>query len=625
MAKKIVALLLAAVMAFSLAACGKEGDPTQSTPSPTQGAGSENNGGDGSGDSGDGGIFEQDSEKWIYADDGIAYTADLTDIIPKETVTLTISSQTANTNAEQLGWFADVMLEKFNVKINTIQSKGDQFTTLMESGDLGDIVMFGEIGDNFKNAIKNGMLLNWDENDLMKKYAPYIYNLRDTDLKKVFEKSTAESNGVIYSIGNDVAAADPDKHQLFMYYPCLRWDLYKELGMPEIKTLEDYIDILADMQALEPTSDIGTKTYGVSLHTAWETTAFMVMYVKSTAAFYGWDEFHCGLYNSETHEFQGCLQEDGIYLRCLKFYNQLNQKGLVDPDSETNDWSAVSEAMTNGETFMDIFNYVGTYYNTDVHLAAGKAMVPIAAEDFTSLVYGFNSYGGNYQVAIGSKTEYPELCMAIINWLYTPEGTLTFLYGPQSKTADPADKEGAWYFDEDGYLCLTDIGNECYVTKDTEFHGMKFSDGTAAFNVQPWAKDAVNPQSKYGETYNCENWASYSGINNYDIINDYYTTYGVSTFDEYIEKNIDHAVVVPGTQYVSTTQSRTLKATWAYVYDIVKTGSWRAIYAKTDAEFDQIVAQMIKDADAAGYQDCLEYSLGEADLRTQAEAEALSD
>ena len=39
-------------------------------------------------------------------------------IKPKKTVTLDVYSQLANYSGLQTGWFADVMLEKFNVKIN---------------------------------------------------------------------------------------------------------------------------------------------------------------------------------------------------------------------------------------------------------------------------------------------------------------------------------------------------------------------------------------------------------------------------------------------------------------------------------------------------------------------------
>ena len=42
------------------------------------------------------------------------------DVIPDETVTLNVFDQLANYSGEQIGWFGQVMLEKFNVKLNII-------------------------------------------------------------------------------------------------------------------------------------------------------------------------------------------------------------------------------------------------------------------------------------------------------------------------------------------------------------------------------------------------------------------------------------------------------------------------------------------------------------------------
>ena len=57
--------------------------------------------------------------------------------------------------------------------------------------------------------------------------------------------------------------------------------------------------------------------------------ADMVMFVKSTAsAYFGYDEFGIGLYDSDKQEYHPCLEENGPYLTALKFYNTLYQKGL---------------------------------------------------------------------------------------------------------------------------------------------------------------------------------------------------------------------------------------------------------------------------------------------------------
>ena len=63
-----------------------------------------------------------------------------------------------------------------------------------------------------------------------------------------------------------------------MYEWDLRWDLYKELGYPEIKNLDDMVDVLAQMKELCPTDDNGKTTYGVSLFADWD--GDMVMFVS---------------------------------------------------------------------------------------------------------------------------------------------------------------------------------------------------------------------------------------------------------------------------------------------------------------------------------------------------------
>ena len=50
-----------------------------------------------------------------------------------------------------------------------------------------------------------------------------------------------------------------------------------------------------------------------------------------------------------------------------------------------------------------------------------------------------------------------------------------------------------------------------------------------------------------------------------------------------------------------------------------RTIPWKAIYASTDAEFDQIVADMISQANEYGYDQCVEFQENEAKLRAAAE------
>ena len=71
-------------------------------------------------------------------------------------------------------------------------------------------------------------------------------------------------------------------------------------------------------------------------------------------------------------------------------------------------------------------------------------------------------------------------------------------------------------------------------------------------------------------------------------------------------------VVQPGTSFSKSEQDDDLKTTWNQVTTCVKENSWKAIYAKSDKEFDKIVADMKKKADKYGYDKCKKWSQNEA-------------
>jgi len=372
-AKKIVALLLTAAMTLSLMACG--GSSSTSTETAETAA-------------------TETKEETAATETEAAATEEeaedlLADVIPEETVTLDVYDQLANYSGEQIGWFGQIMLEKFNVKLNIIPETDGVYETRMESGNLGDLVIWGNDGDEYLQAVEKGLLYDWNEDDLLAEYGSYIKE----NMTYALEKNAQISGGTTYGFGFDVAI-DSSARQDGMYTWDLRWDLYKELGYPEIKNLDDMVEVLAQMQEICPTDDNGKPTYGVSLFNDWD--GDMVMFVKSTAtAYYGYDEFGFGLYDPETQTYYPCLQEDGPYLTCLKFYNTLYQRGLLDPDSQTQKYDGMVEDYQNGTAFLNVFNFLGSaMYNSEAHAAEGKAMYPCIPSEARPIAYGQNVYGG---------------------------------------------------------------------------------------------------------------------------------------------------------------------------------------------------------------------------------------
>ncbi|MGF7430868.1 extracellular solute-binding protein [Thermoanaerobacterium thermosaccharolyticum] len=531
-----------------------------------------------------------------------AKEGDIASIKPKNPITLTVYSQLANFQGEQTGWFAKVLLDKFNVKLNIVKDGDGVFATRLESGNLGDIVVFGNDSTDYQTAVKAGALLDWNKDNLLDDYGPYI----KAHMQMALEKNKSISGGHVYGFGHDVGSTATE-HSAPFYGPFIRWDLYKQLGYPKINTLEDFIPLLEKMQQLAPTSDTGKKTYGVSLFKDWDGN--MVMFVKAMAALYGWDEFGFGLYNVNTGEYQDALKPGGEYLRMLKFYNTLYQKGLLDPNSMTQTFDDVTQTYKTGGAFFNIFDFMSSaIYNTPDHLKAGKAMMPLVASDQKNVAYGLNMYGGNRVWTIGAKTQYPELCMAIINWLSTPEGVMTNNYGPKGVT---------WDYDKEGRPILTQLGEKAMSDGNTELpapYSGKFSDGVDEINNTTWAIDSKNPDAKNGDTYNYKFWETRQSLPVSSIEQDWRDKMGVPNLDQYLVKNNQLAISL-GTTYSATPMSNELTTTWNQVKQIIVNGSWKAIYAKSDAEFDSIVKDMTNQAYAHGYEDCVKYQQHEAEIR----------
>lgn len=588
-AKKLVALLMAAVMTASLAACGNTGSTTTTDTTDAADPADDTDAADASDASGEAG----DDEDL------------LADIIPEETVTLDVFDQLANYSGEQIGWFGQIMLEKFNVKLNIIPDPDGVYETRMESGNLGDIVIWGNDSDEYLQAVEKGMLFDWNEDDILSDYGSYIKE----NMPYALEKNTNLSGGTTYGYGFDVAV-DANARQDIMYTWDLRWDLYKELGYPEIKNLDDLVEVLAQMKELCPTDDNGKTTYGVSLFNDWD--GDMVMFVKAlVSAYYGYDEFGFGFYDSVEQKYYPCLEENSPYIESLKFYNTLYQKGLLDPDSETQKYDGMVEDYQNGTAFLNIFNFLGSaLYNSEAHAADGKAMYPCPPAEAQPIAYGQNVYGGNRIWSIGAKTEYPELCMAILNWLSTPEGRMTAEYGP---------KDVCWYYDENGKTCFTELGRTAKLDKKTEMtdgYSGTFEDGEFKMNNQTWALDAENTDSN-GDTYNYRKWESYNSEAGSEIEADWREVTGCNIPDERMGQTKFR--LAPGTTYSAGVKSDELMVLWNQVASCIKENSWRAIYAKTDAEFDQIVSDMMAQADQYGYDECVAFQENEAKLRAAAE------
>ena len=229
----------------------------------------------------------------------------------------------------------------------------------------------------------------------------------------------------------------------------------------------------------------------------------------------------------------------------------------------TNTFDRAMEKVKNGGTFFSIFNFAGSIvFNTIDHQNEGKMMLTLTPEEATPIVYGMNVQGGNRIWSIGAKTQYPELCMQIINWLATPEGRMISEYGPKGVT---------WDYDENGKAYFTELGKQMRYDKDTAFpeetgYSGKFSDGEFEFNNTTWSLNAINPES--GEPFNWEFWESNQGEPQSEIEADWRAFTGVTHPNDYLSSR--NYKVALGTSYAPGARSYELRVQWEQVTKAIR-------------------------------------------------------
>lgn len=528
---------------------------------------------------------------------------DTWETVSREPVTLRVYSQLCSYLGEQQGWFAGVLLDEFNVKLYYVNEIDED-----NPWETADIIVFGN-SNQYLEAVEKGRLLSWEADGLLKEQGAYILEHMSSALE--YNRSLT-SKGEIFGMGMQMVP-DTDVCEDFFLTWDIRWDLYKELGYPQVTDLEDFIGLLEDMKEICPTGENGEEVYAMSLWPDWDGSMMMAAKCMATA-YYGYDEHHMGLYDTGTGTFYGALEEDGPYLEMLRFFNALYRKGLLDPDSRTQTYEDAVEKLEDGRVLFSVFDYAGSVvYNTEEHLAENKYMASLVPAGASPAAYGLSVYGNKNRIwAIGANTEHARLCMEVINWLSTPEGRLICEYGPKSVT---------WDYDTEGYTYLTELGKACMADRTTvltgEYEGC-FSDGCPQINAVTWHFKSPNPEAN-GENYDYRSWKSNLPQAFCEMEQDWRSVTGAVSANEYIKSQ--NYVVIPEVYYEATAKGSELQSIWEAVSECIVAGSWEAVYAESEEAFEQIVSQMRTDAIECGYERCISWSEYEAARRNELEEE----
>ena len=412
-------------------------------------------------------------------------------IKPKKPLTLKVYSQFINkdffSNSETFilpdSNFAKLLKTNFNVQF--------EFVSSVEDATQADIFILDSSTDFYKINIENQVFLNWETDDLLETWAPYLEKYFKTPLQKNRFQNSAQK--YVHGI--------PTNLTLFSYEtqnPIYNWQLEEKyfaqtielLKNKEIKTLDDFFAILQCiktpskiielnsqyqsenqktetkteseieneesiinetsqeelsqnknqevqtpedleklLQTLKQQDSERKKIYALSLYKdseknpEYELNIFAKEFV---ASYFGQESFYLGFYDSKTGKFQSPVEKNSVYIQALKFLNKLYQNDLINPKSEK---------YTKKQFLQDYKNNVAFWKYSPIfqEISSENQFTRVFPEDSSPIIYGKSVYGSENLWAISTTSEHPELCLAIINYISTPEGILSLLYGPKKE------------------------------------------------------------------------------------------------------------------------------------------------------------------------------------------------
>lgn len=534
-----------------------------------------------------------------------ADTADTTDAADtadssaadSEAMTLEFFDVAANYQGVQTGWFAKVVKDRFNIELNIIapQVAGDAiYQTRASSGNLGDVLIL-ESGQ-FKECVEAG---------LVKDISADIWNYSNlADFKDQIDtlnNSLEGNDGKTYGIPTEMMNTSPTSYSQDVIYssPMLRWDLYKELGCPDIADLDGLLDVLEEMMKAHPTNDAGDPCYPMSLWPDWDGGDGMlgIANVVQLTTWYG-EKIKGSVILKPDGTFIPLTDKAGSYYKMLKFLYNANQRGLVDPDSATQDWNAACAKMSAGQVYLMWYSWQVGFWNSTDRLKDGTAFIftPVADQNYYTDADSY--YGSGRVFAVGSQVDdakYQRI-MEFLDWYASPEGLMFQHSGIEGFNYEKGD-DGRLYVKNSNAL----MDN---LPVPDEYGGAGYNDGNNAINQWIVGANSTNPLT--GETYTTTYWSTYKEETMTDMKREWAEKFGAAEPVDYMKAN-NKLVISPNVSVSLPTDTPDIGVIRNQCNETICDYSWRMIYAKDDAEFDAMWDEMSATMDGVGFQDLVKF------------------
>ncbi|GHT55672.1 hypothetical protein FACS1894109_02710 [Spirochaetia bacterium] len=536
-------------------------------------------------------------------------------------ITLDVYSQAANFSGIQPGWYGELVKQKFNIALNIIAPQaggGDAlYQTRAAAGNLGDIVLLNN--PDFRDSVKAGLI-----KDISAEISKYTnVSAYMTQINAFNSGLEGAKTGQIFGIPTQMTNTSPTTYTNLLVYssPKTYWDYFAEVGAPQMKNLDDLLNVMAQIQKNHPVNKDGDPAYAVSLWKDWDGTS--IENVNQPLKWYGAE---VGNDNgaSVLIDYKGGItpltDDNAQYLKLLKFFFKANQMGLVDPDSGTQPWDNIVTKISTKRVYLLWYSWQNGFWNSTAHGESRENLMPISVDDMVIFQNGDTYFGSERTWGIGSKVSGEKLdrVLSFIDWLASPEGIEYMHWGiPGFNYEERAD----------GTHERTPIGE--VVFSENPPVPESFGLGTGGWNdgnqkINQWLISDASTNPKTGTPYMVDLWPAEIEKAKTATSREWAARYGAEDQVAYLQKN-NMLGIVPSVNVALPNDSTDMKLVRSQCGDIVKDTSWKMIFARNEAEFNRLWADMKTQLDGFGWAKLVEYDTQKCRLIVDARAKALSD
>ena len=473
------------------------------------------------------------------------------------------------------GWMPDYIRKACGVDMIGVANEENKFALLVAGGSLPDVCVIGGV-DDLGYAIDAGLLI--DLTEVMDKLPNLTKYEENANMMQYIRDNCSNGTGGLYGLNRmfcQSEVADMDVGGIF-----LRYDYYGEIGYPELKSYDDLLDALAAMQEKHPTTAEGQKVYGMSLFTDWDGGLLPFWGYMSRSMGYT-----SGLIEPDYHNykndgniddivFRSALDDESGYKAFMKFMNKAYTMGLVDPDSVTQTFDDSKNKTATGRSLLSFDNWNTNYSAEDQNNGIGFCRVPCVGEPYVAQDCSACPGGTHTFITISKDCKNLDGACALVNLMYDPEFTVTYMNGPRGDVWDQKE-DGTPYMVEDGYTNRANLDfskRGCLIMLTYHFSAPLPGFNGYSTDYTQWPAQEWTPE----DNQLIKNWKEH-------------TVNGCGTAYAYM-KSLDMYRVPPAALAIQNTDD--MQILNDRINAEIKVANWKLIYAASEEEFDSIWTEL---------------------------------